>query len=282
MDWSVVGHEQQKKLFEDAIASGRLAHAYALVGPGGVGKFGIACDIARRVVGQEVLSASVDVLVVKPDEESSGVSVETIRQMVRPWVQGKPRMASRKVLVMNKADTLSMEAANALLKILEEPPSQTVFLLVADDAGRLPATVRSRCQIVAFVPLSYEEFASLMNSRGLEASTKLLSQACGNCPGRALKLAQDGKLDHVARIISDFERMVGAGVTARIRWAQEMADNEQAGDDLLLLLSYMHHRLESNPALAPVVRALATMHDAWSGGYANMRLAFESALLQLP
>lgn len=282
MDWSVVGHEQQKQLFDDAITSGRLAHAYALVGPGGVGKFGVACDIARRVVGQEVLSASVDVLVVKPDEESSGVSVETIRQMVRPWVQGKPRVSSRKVLVMDQADTLSMEAANALLKILEEPPSQTVFLLVADDAGRLPATVRSRCQIVAFAPLSYEEFASLMKSRGLEASTKLLSQACGNCPGRALKLAQDGKLDHVARIISDFERVVGAGITARIRWAQEMADNEQAGDDILLLLSYMHHRMESNPTLAPVVRALATMHDAWSGGYANMRLAFESALLQLP
>jgi hypothetical protein len=82
--------------------------------------------------------------------------------------------------------------------------------------------------------------------------------------------------------VSDFERMVGAGMTARIRWAQEMADNEQAGDDLLLLLSYMHHRLASNPSLAPAVRALATMHDAWSGGYANMRLAFESALLQLP
>jgi DNA polymerase-3 subunit delta' len=257
-----------------------------LAGPHGIGKYTFACDAARRITSHDgPLSGSPDILVVQPQISEGGnssISVETVRMLVRPWVQGKPRVASRKVVVIDQSDTLTMEAANALLKILEEPPSQTVFLLVCDDVGRLPVTVRSRCQIISFYPLSDGEFADLMKSRGLSASTKILSQACSNCPGRALKLAQDGKLDHVARIISDFERMVGAGITARIRWAQEMADNEHAGDDLLLLLSYTHHRLATNAGLAPTARALATMHDAWMGGYANMRLAFEAALFKLP
>jgi DNA polymerase-3 subunit delta' len=222
------GHEQAEAAFEAARARGRLHHAWLLTGPEGVGKATFAYRAARRLLGapadpsrgllgadpghpvsrQVVARAHPDLLVLERAGEDGKprkvIPVDDARRLSE-FFSKSPASAPYRVAIIDAADDLNVNAANALLKTLEEPPPKGVLLMVAHSPGRLLSTLRSRCRRLAFAPLGLEPAAAFVRARAevSEEAALRLSRMAGGAPGRALALAAGEAiaLDDAARAL---------------------------------------------------------------------------------
>ena len=175
--------EVAKKLVRNMVGSGRLAHAYVFVGPPDTGKVAMAvntakalnceagagdpCDACRqcRFIDKGIHP---DVHVLRPLKASRTISINSVRELQR-GISLKPLMGIYKVAVIVEADRMMQEAANSLLKSLEEPPPGTIFILTCEDTSGLLPTVLSRCQRINFMPLSQRTIESiLVDEKGLD------------------------------------------------------------------------------------------------------------------
>src|SRR5437763_5083298 len=142
-----------KRLLSAALAEGP-AHAYLFHGPPGVGKQHAAVLFAAELLGDQARverRSHPDLYVLEPLGDQ--IRIDDVRALRRD-LHMRPFEASRRVYLVFGADTMNEDAADALLKDLEEPPSYAVIVLVAADLGPLPDTIRSRCQLVPFRRLS--------------------------------------------------------------------------------------------------------------------------------
>lgn len=221
--------------FEEARARSRLHHAWLLTGPEGVGKATFAYRAARRLLGappapaygelgsdpnhpvsRQVAARSHPDLLVLEREGPDGkprkvIPVEDARRLGE-FFSKSPASAPHRVAIIDAADDLNVNAANAILKTLEEPPPRGVLFMVSHSPGRLLATIRSRCRRLAFHPLELEEAAAFVRAHAdvnVEESLRL-SRMAGGAPGRALALAAAGALavdDAVRDLIADLPRV---------------------------------------------------------------------------
>ena len=182
------GVDEQAAIFEAALANGRLHHAWLLTGPKGLGKAGFAFRAARRLLGATpdpafgplgsrsddpvnrliAARAHPDLTVLDRDETGEArrsISVDEARRL--PDVFAKAAgMAGRRIAIIDAADDLNPNAANAVLKTLEEPPPGGVLLLVCHAPGRLLPTIRSRCRRLNFRAWSPEALRSFAVRNG--------------------------------------------------------------------------------------------------------------------
>lgn len=248
------GHEAAEAAFEDARGRGRLHHAWLLTGPEGVGKATFAYRAARRLLGarpdlahgllgaapddpvsrQIIAHAHPDLFVLERLGEDGKVRkvipVDEARGLSE-FFSKSPASAPHRVAIVDAADDLNVNAANALLKTLEEPPARGVLLLVSHSPGRLLATIRSRCRRLAFAPMSLEDAAGFVREREdvtIEESLRLARMAAG-APGRAWTLAQAGAIaiDDAARaLIGELPRVdegLALSLADRFRGAEGQA-----------------------------------------------------------
>ena len=173
---------EAKRLLRSAMAEGP-AHAYLFHGPPGVGKRTAALAFAAELIGDAGRvgrRAHPDLYVVEPVGDQ--IRIDDIRELRRD-LHMRPFEAQRRVYLLFNADTMNEDAADALLKDLEEPPPYAVIVLVADDLGPLPETIRSRCQLVPFRRLSEravrEEIAAQAPGLEPEQATALARVAAG-------------------------------------------------------------------------------------------------------
>lgn len=196
----VVGHEEISSFLERAVAGDRLAHAYLFLGPRQVGKMAMARRLAARVLGQGTpLSRHPDFLTVERgrDAKSGKLRADIVLEQVhslRGWLARGALMGAAgsgstgwKVAILDGAQLLNKEAANALLKNLEEPQPRTLIILLAETADGVFPTIRSRCQIVSFGRVRTERIAGFLieQGAGAEQAVRLASLGEG-CPGRSL------------------------------------------------------------------------------------------------
>src|SRR5438477_9957934 len=150
---AVAEQNEAKALLSAALAEGP-AHAYLLHGPPGVGKRDVALLFAAELLGEHARverRSHPDLYVLEPVGDQ--IRIDDIRGLRRD-LHMRPFEADRRVYIVFGADTMNEDAADALLKDLEEPPPYAVIVLVANDLGPLPETIRSRCQLVPFRRLS--------------------------------------------------------------------------------------------------------------------------------
>lgn len=140
----IVGQSHITTLLKRAIDANRIAHAYLLTGPKGVGKTSIARILAHEINKLPYSDESSHLDIVEIDAASNN-SVEDIRDL-RERVQIAPSSAEKKIYIIDEVHMLSKSAFNALLKTLEEPPEHVVFILATTDVDKLPATILSRVQ----------------------------------------------------------------------------------------------------------------------------------------
>src|SRR3989442_10845345 len=140
---------EAKRLLAAALAEGP-AHAYLFHGPQGVGKRDFARAFARGLIGT---TREVHPDLYELEALGEMIRIDAIRELRRD-LHMRPFEADRRVYLVHDAHLLNEDAADALLKDLEEPPAYAVIVLVADDLGPLPETIRSRCQLVPFTRLS--------------------------------------------------------------------------------------------------------------------------------
>ncbi|HXL02526.1 MAG TPA: DNA polymerase III subunit delta' [Candidatus Atribacteria bacterium] len=206
MSWSeICGHERQKEFFERVVLSGRIAHAYLFSGPPRVGKTAFALELtkllhclnpARNGSCGQCKNCQLITNLTHPDVSllsplGDCLRIDEIRSFVR-WLNFKPIMGKMKVGIIEEAEKLNEEAANCLLKTLEEPPKDTVVILITSHRASLLPTIISRCQIIEFSLLSPLEISNyLIERKGWkEEEAKRVSSLSQGSLGRAEEIKE--------------------------------------------------------------------------------------------
>ena len=182
---------EARRLLTAAVAEGP-AHAYLLHGPAGVGKHAAARAFAAALLGDERRVAAgthPDLFVLEVVGEM--IRIDEIRALHRD-LHMRPYEAAHRVYVIGDAHLLNEDAADALLKDLEEPPPYAVIVLIADELGPLPPTIRSRCQLVSFRRLPEQAVRTFLAEQAPELS---------ETEARSLARVAGGRLDRAARLL---------------------------------------------------------------------------------
>jgi DNA polymerase-3 subunit delta' len=227
--WQVIGQGRAVTLLKQSLAAGRLAHAYLLVGPPHVGKMTLAINIAQALnceageppclectackkiaVGNHADVRIIGLAQNENDAEAKVIGIDQIKE-VQHAASLPPFEGRHKVFIIDGAELLSTEAANCLLKTLEEPVGKVTFILLTINDRRLLPTVVSRCQRLEMPPLSIDkEAGALRESRGITPEkARLLAGLSHGCPGWALQAAdniktleqRDGELKRLTEVI---------------------------------------------------------------------------------
>ncbi len=227
---------------------GEPSHAYLFAGPAGSGKAQAAREFAARLLGERerVLSG------VHPDLTwvvPTGAHEMRREDVAKPVVEAATRTpfeAARRVFVLEHCDTMNDEAANTLLKTLEEPPSYAVLILLSDRPGQVLPTIASRCQMVRFDPAPPEKIAARLEGADGDEALACARLALGDArraaelatdAGRALRAAAEGLVRE-----GDWRPLLAAG-QARAAVAREKL--EQTRDEELQYLPRKEHRRRS-------------------------------------
>jgi DNA polymerase-3 subunit delta' len=284
------GLEATEGAFLAALERGRLHHAWLLVGPEGVGKATFAYRAARRLLGarpepaygllgadpedpvfrQVSGRAHPDLLVLERDDGEGkarkSIPVEEARGLPE-FFSKSPGRAAYRVAIIDSADDLNANAANAVLKTLEEPPTRGVLLLVSHRPGALLPTIRSRCRRLAFAPPPADVAAHWVQARSgvsIEAAHGYLRMARG-APGRAWRLAEVKALeiDETARAI--IERLPQVDQSAALALADSFRGAEGA-QRFALAMDRMAAALHDKAATAALDGrgAIDRWAEAWS------------------
>jgi DNA polymerase-3 subunit delta' len=210
----IFGHARQIEQLQRSLAQSRIPHAFLFYGLEGVGKRTTAQTFAKALnclanqgdSGQydscdHCLSCRkadhnnhLDMIVLEP--EGQFIKIQAIRNL-QERMKFKPWEGEKRVCIIDNADRMNDVAANALLKILEEPPAANVLILISAFPSQLPATILSRCQQVRFNPLPEEQVAGYLQRRfALDASaSRLLANSAGGSVRRAIEMHRDSYLD---------------------------------------------------------------------------------------
>jgi DNA polymerase-3 subunit delta' len=236
--WQTIGQEQVVRLLQTSIAEGHLSHAYLFIGPHHVGKMTLAQDLAqainceaeerpctqcvscRRIAAGK--HADVQVIGLLPEERTE-IGMDQIRE-VCTMASLPPYEGKYKVFIIDRAEHLSTEASNSLLKTLEEPPPQVLLILLTTREGALPATIVSRCQKIVLHPLSFEGALEVLRHKVESSQAELLARLSGGCLGWALAAIQDeGQLGKRAEWLDQLSALEGASLQERLSCAAELA-----------------------------------------------------------
>jgi DNA polymerase-3 subunit delta' len=257
--WQTIGQPEAIALLEHGLKIGCLAHAYLLLGAPHIGKMTLALDLARALncQGNEkpcgecsscrriIEGKYTDVQVIslssmKDVDDAKGraeISIDDIRELQRnanlPPFEGK-----YKVFIIDGAEYLSSEAANCLLKTIEEPPPQVLILLLASDASRLLPTVVSRCQRLELRPLPSGEIEEILTaSYGIDCDkAALIARLSQGCLGWALTvLNNDSYLEQLRQRLTEMMSLFTVGWHERFNYAAKLASDRKSADEIIKL-----------------------------------------------
>jgi DNA polymerase-3 subunit delta' len=198
----------------------RLPHALLLHGQAGLGKNAFALRLARFLFCPEHTDDKQacgacqscmlfragnhpDLMRVGPQEDSSNILVDQVRGIVE-FLSLKPHMAAHKIVIISPAEAMNVNAANSLLKILEEPPAGCLLILVATHLSRVSVTIRSRCMRMACSAPPLSEALAWLRSQPVKPNqVEALLALAGGAPLTALTFADEGYADNQARFLGD-------------------------------------------------------------------------------
>lgn len=245
----LIGHSKQLATLRASLSNGRLHHGYLFLGPDGVGKRTVARALAQAIhcseldgdyCGRCVNCSSIidgnhpDVRFVRPLPDKKEISIQQIRELERE-LRFRSFGGKRKIAIVDPVALMNVAAQNALLKTLEEPPANSLIILIAPNGGTLLPTLRSRCLRLSFVPLPRSEVAQFLRQKhGVKAEDAqfLAAMAMGSI-GLAASLDRDA-LAEKRRTWSDQLGSLNSGdYQAAIGAAEALAGNRDDTLDFL-------------------------------------------------
>ncbi|MEX2161198.1 MAG: DNA polymerase III subunit delta' [Anaerolineales bacterium] len=257
-NWDLLGHQWAVQLLVGQLAAKRLRHAYLFTGPAGVGKRTLAlrlaqalnctnppalgefCGACRACKGFSRMQHP-DLLLLELQEGDREIKVAAVRELSRQ-LSRTPLEARFQIALLRDFQQANEEAANALLKTLEEPNPSVLLCITAPDVDSLPETIVSRCEVIRLRPMSIGPLAAeLAESLKVDqAHANLLASLSGGLPGAAIRLHGDpGALEQRSQWLADCEQLLPAGRVQRFAFAEKAAkDREKLRSQLLVWLSF--------------------------------------------
>jgi DNA polymerase-3 subunit delta' len=269
------GQEKAIAFLRGVIANERVASAYLFAGMGGIGKtttalgFALLINCADPVDGDACTRCDScrkifdgnhpDIRLIEPDKDGRAIKIDQIREIERQ-IAFSPVSARYRVMIIDPAERMTDEAANAFLKTLEEPPPRNVFILNVRDPGDLFPTIVSRCQRVPFKPLAPEYIADfLTHEENVDAErARLVARLSEGSLGRAQRLATDELFEERAHWLARLSNVVGGGsLDALLDLAQECSILEKT---------------TAASSMEPREEKIALMMGIWKSWYRDLLL----------
>lgn len=310
---AMIGHGAPEDAFLEAWSAGRLHHAWLLAGPQGMGKAGFAARLTRFLVTHGRGGGGEDVALDDPGDAAAGrlvdagnhpeilhlarqpkdkgkelarnITIEQVRTMIRR-LHFSLSLGDWRVIIVDAVDDLETDGANALLKTLEEPPAQTLFLLVSHSPGRLLPTIRSRCRMMRFQPVDHDVMAAWLHAlRPMldMAEVRAIVAASGGVPGKALALI-DSDVAAVEKKLLAIAATGDPGNRLREALAREVGgtNNRERLELVIDIVPGLLARIARERPVADIAPVLAqwdrvqrTARDAVRGSYDGAMVGFE-------
>jgi len=247
-----IGHKKQKDQLKQAFQEERLAHAYLFCGIEGIGKRRIALGLAQAILcekekgrpcGECVICEKIvkgifpDCSLIEPDGKT--IKIDVLRQLKKKAYL-HPLEGRAKVFIIDQIEKMTEAGANALLKILEEPPKQTYLLLVTSQPSRLLSTIRSRCHRIEFSPLTEKDIIQKMEQEGrsLEDAKKLAHLSQGS-----LKTAMEFDFDLFEATENEFNHILKHPKPSSIlQLSEKWLEEDEQLPWILTHISFISHR----------------------------------------
>jgi len=321
-NWDMIGHEWAVQLLQNHLGQDRLRHAYLFTGPQGVGRRTLALRFAQvlyapghqfdpesRTSQQVARMQHPDLNVVARQEGDTVIKIEAIREL-QHTLSLSPYMAPYKVALLLNFEEANDNAANALLKTLEEPPGRVIMLMTAESTESLLPTIVSRCEVLRLRPLGIDALSQgLAGKLGIAPEqARFLAHASGGKPGYAVHLGQNPEiLEQRQEWLNDLQQLIHANRVTRFGYAEKQTkDKEYFTQILLVWLGYWRDvLLAASGSKAPLtnqdraeeIRTLASHLNLNSAQKvvvaledklgemrtnANLRLLAEALMLQIP
>jgi DNA polymerase-3 subunit delta' len=205
----------------------------------------------------------------KESKDSTAIRIDQIRSLTEA-AQTRPQIGACTVMLLSPADTMNVNAANSLLKLLEEPPANNYLILVADRPARLPATIRSRCAHMEFRIPSADTALAWLQTRGLsDANARLQLELARGAPLAAFALAESSFLDQRKALVDDLEKLAsgqGDPLVCAAHWKPFGADRcllwlQGWLSDLILTAMQVRRARLHNPDLGTHLQAIEKRLD---------------------
>ncbi len=245
-NWGLIGQELAIAVLLRTLEQGRVPHAYLLMGVSGLGKRTAALEVASRLLciqsaapaapscGQcfpcrHYQAGSSPDWVELAAETGEEIRIASVRE-IGHWAYLKPRESHHRLVLIDPVEAMTPYAANALLKTLEEPPDALTFILISHRPERVPATIRSRCQPVAFRPAAVASVEHwLLEERGVSPDkASLAARLAGGCPGQALNWLEQPLVQQRDAVVSALEASRLRDLKAVLQTAQQWSQGPVA------------------------------------------------------
>jgi DNA polymerase III subunit delta' len=299
-NWSIIGHEKQLKLLEDDVSSGNLSHAYLLSGPNSVGKHTVSKKLAGILQCEndfchsctactQVLKGShIDTIEYKDDKQS--LKIAEVRKLIDRISTTK--QSKYRVVLIQSIERMTTEAANSFLKVLEEPPEKTIFILTTNNLRQLLPTIVSRVRVMKFSSSSYEFLYENIHKLYPDRKEEDIKRAClfslGK-PGKAVHLMENS--DALANYIKNYHEILSfldhKNIVDRFSYVDEILDDE-GNKKVTLFLNLLTHVLRSKLLEGKIghrvcAKTLVKITDAGMliKRNVNKRLVLENLMLSL-
>ncbi|OGZ35399.1 MAG: hypothetical protein A3A94_00440 [Candidatus Portnoybacteria bacterium RIFCSPLOWO2_01_FULL_43_11] len=230
----IVGHRRILEYLKKSVQKNNVAHAYLFVGPENVGKKTIALEFIKILIGEETeAGVHPDILIIEPKaaekegiKKEKEIGIDEARQ-IRRQMSLSPYKAPYKIVLINQAERMTRDAANALLKTLEEPSGKAVLILIAANPQLLFPTIVSRCQIIKFLPVPIEEIKkSLYNKKYKIQNTKYetIIRLSSGRPGLAIQYLKNPKLlEKQEELLKELQKIIQSDLNERYQYVENLS-----------------------------------------------------------
>lgn len=248
-DWPICGHYQEIKYLQKIILTNNFAHAYLFTGPKAVGKFYLAkifaetllCHQNNQSAGAKKLpcgqcpsclqcrkNVHPDLFVIRLASEKKNIPISDIKKL-QHHLSASPLLSKLTIGLIDNADALSIEAANALLKTTEEPAPNTILILIAHSQNKLPKTLASRCSEIHFNLVTTKEIYDWLRLGGSEQETaENIAYLSSGRPGKAFNyLANQSLLLEFKKLREAWLKLITANPLGRIKLLKAILPNKQ-------------------------------------------------------
>ncbi|MBC8060199.1 MAG: DNA polymerase III subunit delta' [Clostridiaceae bacterium] len=238
---NIIGHEEVKKQLYNSLSMGTISHAHIFCGEDGIGKSIISKEFSINIIGKKEVKDYVDIIQRRIAKGKQSIGISEVLNIIDE-INKKPFEGDRKVIIVHEADRMTVDAQNAFLKTIEEPPKGVFIILLCKSQEGILDTIKSRCQIHNLKRLNSKDIRFFLNRDFPELDKdklEIMISFCDGIPGRAMSFFNDALFMEIRSTVLDILKTCQYDKKQEILKYQEFfLKNKLIWRDVLICLLY--------------------------------------------